>query len=181
MDNASQLGTAAAELIDAELRSLKRTALRIAIAAAIGVVVLLLALTFVGFLLTALFLALNRVMPPFASAATIAAFVLIIAMACLFTVSRMFTSRLGSDAEVAAAKAQMKEIITHFELFSFIRHRPWLAIALATAAGAMLAASTESLVGAAALVRSLTGLIHSAAAMLAKFMDDAPEPAAPVK
>jgi hypothetical protein len=179
METVAQLGAAAAELIEAELRSLRRTAARMAAAAAIGVLILLLALVAAGFLVAALFLALDRAMSPAGSAATVAAFALLIAGAFLFAAWRLVTTRTRA-ADVVAAKAQMMNLIEELDIFIAIRRHPFLSTILATAAGAMLAVSTDSLVGAAALTRSLSGLLRTLVQALREFLADPPPPQKPV-
>jgi len=181
MESVAQLGAATVGLVEAELRSLRRGVMRLLAAAGIGVAILVLALTSLGFLLTALFLALDRAMPAAGSAATIAALTLLIALVGLLVIGRMLKGRISANGDVAAARAQVRQVIEQLDAFAAIRRRPWLSIAIAAAIGAMLAASTESLVGAAALLKALNGLLRSAAFELGKVMGETPREPAPAQ
>ena len=79
MEILAQLGVAVAELFEAEGRSLRRNLVRLTIAAAVGVVLLLLALGGAGFLMWGYFLFLENYMSPAAAAITVGLSALMVA------------------------------------------------------------------------------------------------------
>jgi hypothetical protein len=89
MEFLARLGIATAELFEAEGRSLRRNLVRLAAAAAIGIVVLLLALAGLAFVLFGVYLALAQRMSPPDAAMTMGATALLLAVLGVILVKRL--------------------------------------------------------------------------------------------
>jgi hypothetical protein len=68
METLVRLGVATAELLEAEARVLRRSLVRLAAAAGIGVLLIVIALAGVGFLFSGLYMWAELALPPFAAA-----------------------------------------------------------------------------------------------------------------
>jgi hypothetical protein len=78
----------------------------------------------------------------------------------------------NEDADgVAAAKARLHAIIREIDPLKPMRQRPLVTILVAGTAGAMLAANTEKLVGAATFTRALTSLVGMVTGAVHKFQE----------
>jgi hypothetical protein len=90
MEWLAQLGVATAELFEAEGRTLRRNLIRLAMAIGFGVVLLLLALTGLGFLVYGVYLRLAEIMPAPDAAVSMGAAALLAAAGGVLVIRGMF-------------------------------------------------------------------------------------------
>jgi len=90
MEFLAQLGVAAVELFEAEGRALRRSLVRLAVALGFGLVLLLLALTGLGFLLYGVFLMLSQLTSPADAAVIMGLAALIFSALGVWIIRKMF-------------------------------------------------------------------------------------------
>lgn len=90
MESLGQLGVAAAELFEAEGRSLRRNLMRVGVAIGFGLVLLLLAAVGIGFLVWGIYLMLAQIMPPSDAAVVLGLTALVFSAAGVWSIKRSF-------------------------------------------------------------------------------------------